>query len=147
MRPHFCWLSFWCLLHFLSGPEYEINVPLILAWVHRFPVKGTCGVLSCVPSTSFVPLQKHTLIKPPRMNLFYYWTLSAGEYPKCPLALHALAAAQSGVLGPGGRKQRVGNTDRKIGAEYVALFPSRPRSLPHRLTQDGFPCCRACACQ
>ena len=69
------------------GPNVQVwnwwNPPrrLICVDLSRAVYLSHCSSL-CIPSTSFVPAQHHTLIKPPRMNLLYYWILCAVEYPQ-----------------------------------------------------------------
>lgn len=79
------------------------DLPCTLACVHLSPEVLSCLCLSVyIPSTSFVPLQQHPLIKPPRVNIFYYWILSASEYPQMrlesPRSSCALAAAAVGTV-------------------------------------------------
>ncbi len=124
-----------------------------LVWVYVSHEVHLCLCLSVyIPAASFVPLQQHTLIKPPRMNLFYYWILSAGEYPKCVwVPLHFMRWCSSvqhvGTVQEKTIRWESFTKDGKIGPEYVALFPLGLHSLQQGLTEDGFTYYHACACQ
>lgn len=106
----------------------------------------SCLCLSVyIPSTSFVPLQQHTLIKPPRMNLFYYWILCAGEYPKCVWVPSRFMRWCSSAWNSTGENNVMVIFNKR--PQCVAPFPLRLHSLQRGLTEDGFTYYRACACQ